>query len=86
MTLQKVEVSERAIFLRLKRRLAKEGESLCTARLVRDGSRRYEDSNLGRYYSRDAIGNFIVRTHIDLESLGRDFGLIGDWEEVDQEA
>jgi hypothetical protein len=66
----------RALEARVRRRLAREGEVL---HKCRQGSRWYPD--LGDYYAANER-NHLVRTHIDLEQLAEELGVIGAAESV----
>lgn len=63
-------ISERALFMRLKRRLAREGLRLQTCR---ESSRWIND--LGRYFATDA-SNALRESHIDLVGYSAELGLI----------
>lgn len=60
------EVTERAIFARLSRRLGHEGLII---RKCRENSQWFED--LGRYYVIDS-NNHLKHTHLDLEEFARE--------------
>lgn len=72
---QKVMVSERALFARINRLLQKDGMFIRRCR---------EDSQsahvLGRYFVIDAQRNCVVEKDIDLEQLGRDRGVLAEYE------
>ena len=76
MTLQKRQVSDRALYQRINRKLRKEDQRLCTARYWRDGNREYENSNFGRYYVLDVYRNWIVATHVRLGAYAGELGLL----------
>jgi len=77
--LQKVPVSERALFARMKRHLAKEGQYL---RKCPSQSRWF--NNLGEYYTVNQ--NMNVRAqHIPLELWAREYGVLKDYEELVKE-
>lgn len=76
MTEQKRQVSTRALYQRINRRLRKENKQLCTARFWRDGNREYENSDLGRYYVLDVYRNMIVVTHVRLGAYTGELGLL----------
>lgn len=69
-------VSIKALEARVRRRLAREGETL---HKCRPGSQWHRD--LGDYYAADDR-NHLVRTHIDLAEVAAEFGLIGAREVV----
>jgi hypothetical protein len=84
-TKQKVGVSARALIQRVNRKLTDEHQRLHVARLYRDSSnRRWENSNLGRYYVIDFYRNIIRDTHVDLEKLGRELRVLQPWEELSE--
>ena len=77
---QKVPVSERAIFQRIQRKLAKEDQKLMKSR----GSRAL--SNLGSYYIVDLRTNFVKDYHIEnLEELAKEVNAIASHECVESE-
>lgn len=63
-------ISERALFMRLKRRLAREGLHLQSCR---ENSRWLNE--LGRYFATDE-NNALRESHIDLVGYGAELGLI----------
>lgn len=73
----KVKVSERALFSRLSRHLAKEDIALKKCRF---DSRWYND--LGNYYTVHIRTNAIDSRHVDLEQWGRECGVLRDYEEA----
>jgi hypothetical protein len=78
--LQKITVSERALFARLKRHLAKEGEYL---RKCPQQSRWFNE--LGEYYTVNLSSNFITAKHISLEQWARECGVLKGYEELAEE-
>jgi hypothetical protein len=70
----KLDISEGAIFQRLKRRLAKDGLVLHAAR------GRYWSTNLGRYYIVE--NGRITQTHVNLGKTARVYGLLKAYEQV----
>jgi hypothetical protein len=70
------EVSVAAVVSRVRRRLARDGESLGKCRTA---SQWYRD--LGGYYSSNDR-NHLVRTHIDLEQLARELEVLRPWEAI----
>lgn len=70
-----ITVNERALFARVNRALAKNGERLCRARA---GTRAHSD--VGRYYVIDLQSNSIAAKDCDLEALAKDMKLLADWE------
>jgi hypothetical protein len=75
----KVQMSLRAVLGRINRRLRQAGEHLYTNRADR------EQSTLGHYYIVNLRENRIARTHVDVEALAREMGLLKPWEEIMQE-
>jgi hypothetical protein len=73
-------VTERALYHRVQRRLSHDGERLKTCSY---SSRWFSD--LGRYYAVDCNNN-ICHTHIDLESFGRELGVLAKFESLAQAA
>jgi hypothetical protein len=71
-----VPVSLRALLQRINRKLAAQEECLKATR----GERGRHD--LGDYYIVDVRRNFVVATHQDPETLGRELGALRPWEAV----
>tara|TARA_B100001540_G_scaffold312266_1_gene333087 strand:- start:1124 stop:1342 length:219 start_codon:yes stop_codon:yes gene_type:complete len=69
-------ITQRALYMRVKRKLAAKGEALRTLR----GTRHEKD--LGQLYITDLYTGTVVATHVDLESLGRELGVLGETEKV----
>ena len=65
-----VTVTMRALMQRINRKLEQNDQRLRTAR----------GSDLGRYYILDFKHNSVVKRHVDPEALGRDFGVLKDYE------
>jgi hypothetical protein len=65
-----VPVTIRALIQRINRKLEQNDQRLRTAR----------GSDLGRYYILDFKHNSVVKRHVDPEALGRDFGVLKDYE------
>lgn len=74
----KAPITERALFARVDRHLAKQGERL---RRARAGSKSFE--TLGQYYVVNQEKGTIQETKRDLESLAREYGLLAEWEELE---
>jgi hypothetical protein len=72
----KVKVSERAVFLRVQRKLKANGEMI---KKCRPTSKWYND--LGEYYIIDER-NFIARKNVDLEECAKQYGCIAKHEEI----
>ena len=72
----KVPVSKRALLQRINRALAKQDQMVRTARRL--------DHNLGWYYRVDYMQNFLVEAHVDIEALGRDIGVLREWEDMSE--
>ena len=73
----KTPVSERALLLRINRRLKSDLEAV---KKTRGGPRRFSD--LGDYYWVDYRRNFMLNHHLDLEAVGREMGVLAEWEMV----
>lgn len=76
MNSQKAPVSERALLQRINRKLRREDEVLKVSRTAR------MVSSVGRYYVVDVLRNIVSCQHVDPESLGRDLGVLREWEEL----
>jgi hypothetical protein len=77
---KKVPVSERALFARINRALAKDGEGL---RRCRRNSRAWPE--LGDYYVINVNKNWITGKQIDLEGYGRELKVLADFEELSED-
>jgi len=75
----KAAVTERALFTRIDRHLAKQGERL---RRGRTGTKAFE--TLGAYYVVSQEKGTIQETQCELEALARKHGLLADWEELER--
>lgn len=74
-----ITITERALTMRIKRALSREDASrLCR---TRSGSR--AEMDLGEYYVLDSR-NLPTSTHVDLEDLGRELGVLKDYEAMSQ--
>lgn len=76
--MKKVPVSERALFARVTRALAKDEKSL---KKSKPNSRLFQD--LGQYYVVDVRRNAIAAKGCDLVALARDLGVIAGWERLE---
>ncbi len=76
----KVPISDRALLARINRKLAKKMQTL---RQCRAGSRWYHE--LGDYYILDLNRNWIVDKHCDAETLGREIGVLREYEVLAKE-
>lgn len=74
---EKVSVTIETVIQRINRKLAEKDEQLRQPR-----STRRERQNLGAYYVIDLRRNFVVDHHVDPEELGRDLGVLREWEQV----
>lgn len=72
-----MDLSTNALIKRINRKLASDWRRVCTARV---GSRL--ESGVGRYYVLNTHRNDVVDTHVQLETLGRELGLLRDCERV----
>ena len=68
-------ITDQALIKRINRKLAGIDEQLRKARSY--------DHNLGWFYTVNTYRNWIVDTHVDLEELGRELGVLRPGEEVD---
>jgi len=75
-----VTVTKRAIMQRINRALAKQGELL---RANRSSSYQHD---LGHYYVIDLRLNAVVGKDVDLTELGKELGVLKDWESVEAAA
>jgi len=73
----KAKVSDRALVARIRRKLAKDGETLKSCRA---DSQWYGD--LGDWYIVNTNTNTITAQHCDLERLGREIGALKPFEEL----
>jgi hypothetical protein len=73
-------VSPRALVGRINRHLAHENQ------MVRSPRGRGLNSNLGDYFIVDFNRNFIVATKVNIEELGREIGVLAQWEEMEAES
>lgn len=71
-----VNISENTLLKRINRRLAKDGEKVCTSR----SASAWSDVGL-HYVINDR--NAVVRCHVDLEQLGRELGVLRSNEGID---
>ena len=72
----RVPVSVRGIIQRINRNLAPQKQKLKACR-----SDRWRD-DLGDYYVIDVEINGVLHKHVDLEALGRELGVLAEWETV----
>lgn len=73
----KDEITERALYQRINRKLKPNYEQLRTSRGLR------MESNVGHYYILDVWRNVIIAQNVDLETLGRELDVIGPLEELE---
>lgn len=73
----KVQVNYRALEARIIRLLAPQKK---TIRRCREDSVWYAD--LGSCYTLDLEANCITAKHVDIEALGRELGVLKEWEEL----
>ena len=69
----KIQITERALKLRLRRAFLAQGKHLRVTT-----SRKQKASGLGRYYVADANG--VIEPDVDLEELARELGVMQSWE------
>jgi hypothetical protein len=72
----KIEVSERALLLRINRKLKPVHQVVKVARTPA------AEAKVGRFFVIDKHGERIVRTHIDLKEFGRELGVFSGWEDL----
>ena len=75
-----VPISMRALIQRINRKLVADNETLKVSR----GGRAEQD--LGRYFIVDVSFNGVVRKNVDPEALGRELGVLHEYEHVAEEA
>ena len=76
----KIKISERAVIQRINRKLAKDNEKLKT---LHETSQSIH--NIGRHYIVDIYSGAILHTHQDVESLGREIGVLHNREKIAEE-
>ena len=76
-----VTISERALVQRINRKLAPDFEQLRVARI---DSR--VEFDFGRYYLINQSLNFVIAKNCDLETLGRELGVLTAFESLEDEA
>jgi hypothetical protein len=77
-TSQKVPVARRSLMARINRQLAKTGRQVKSNKLGTSLADR-----LGRHYVLDIDAGQVTATHVDLEALGREMGVMDDWEALE---
>ncbi len=80
--LDKAPVSERALLQRINRRLAADNEVVKKSRPVYDQGRPVYSSDLGEFFRINLLRNFLVEGNVDLEALGRELGVLREWESL----
>jgi hypothetical protein len=75
---KQIEITKRALVQRINRRLAKQDyqEKIEACRSSRDRH------NVGDFYRIDLNRNAVIGTHVDLDELGRELGVLKAWEAV----
>jgi hypothetical protein len=76
---KKVPVTFRAVYQRVNRALAKEGEGLRANRGARN-------RDTGEFYIVGFNRNAVLATHVDVEALARDLDVLKPWETVVSDA
>jgi hypothetical protein len=71
---RKVPVSERALVQRVNRKLKEKNEKVLKSRSNGGGLTR------GEYYLLDTDHHALVHESVDLEGMGRELGVLKDWE------
>lgn len=81
---QTVPVSPRALIQRINRRLRRDadGDVPDIVRATRGRGNAWLD--LGDYYLLDQRRNFVIKTHVDIEDLGRELKVLAEWERLDE--
>lgn len=76
-TIKRVPISARAVRQRLNSKLAPDHKAVrkCSS----DSPAWY---TLGDYYLLNFQQNYVIDTHVNLESMARDFGVLAEWDEV----
>lgn len=77
--MDKVTVTERALFARVDRKLAKEGQRL---RRCKSDAKAFPE--LGAFYIVDTTTNTIATKNCELEALAKEVGVLADWEELEK--
>lgn len=75
MTKQRVPITEKALYQRINRKLRADGEVLKRAR-------GRVETTLGEFYVLDIQRNFVAQHHVDLAELGRELGVMAEWESL----
>jgi hypothetical protein len=74
-----IPISKRALIQRINRKLRPDGEMLKTARSARVAS------SVGCYFTIDFNRNWVTGQRVDPEALGRELGVLHDYERVEDE-
>jgi hypothetical protein len=72
---QRVPLTEKALYQRINRKLRADGEVLKRAR-------GRVETTLGDYYVVNVERNFVAQHHVDLAELGRELGVMAEWESL----
>ncbi len=75
----RIPVTERAALQRINRKLKGDYRQVRKTRTARDRG------NLGEYFLLDTYRNFVVDTYVDLETMAKSLGVMGEWETVIEE-
>ena len=65
-------ITKSALLRRVNRKLAHDQEKVIVSRIDSDAYREF-----GRYYLQDTHANRVIGSHLDLEELARDLGVLG---------
>ena len=76
-TISPYSLSERAVIQRINRKLAHKYEKLCKSRGWR------ELQNLGDYHVIDSYRNVLIKSHVNIEELARELGVMADHERIE---
>lgn len=83
MTRAKVPVGEKALLMRINRKLKQDGEQV---RKARSEKASYEVGDFFRVdYSDSRHGGHLVEKNVDLEKLGTELGVLHPWESLREE-
>lgn len=75
----KIPVTRRALFQRLQRALRRDDLLLKTARTER------LRLNVGDYFTVGLFTNAVMDQHVDLEKMGKEYGVLHDYEALEKE-
>ncbi len=73
---QRVPITPKALIQRINRKLRADGEVLKRAR-------GHVAITLGEYFVVDVTRKFVAHHHVDLAELGRELGVLAEWESLE---